>query len=73
MEIGREGNLAACQLGSLCQFVQTEEAQVAVEGQVTGDLTDHTYAAGISLIPPASLANTRGHFSGCLKVKINLR
>ncbi len=49
-EINREGNLAACQLGSLCQFVQTEEARVAVEGQVTGDLTDHTYATGISLI-----------------------
>lgn len=51
MEINRGGNLAACQLCSLCQFVQTEGAQVAVEGQVTGDLTDHTYAAGIILIP----------------------
>lgn len=51
MEINREGNLAACQLGSLCQFVQTEEARVAVEGQVTGDLAGHTYETGISLIP----------------------
>lgn len=61
MEINREGNLAACHLGSLCQFVQTEEAQVAVEGQVTGDLTDHTYASGIGLIPLLhmhTLANT---------------
>lgn len=57
MEINREGNLAACQLGSLCQFVQAEEARVAVEGQVTGDLTDHTYATGISLIRPASTCN----------------
>ena len=45
MEINREGNLASCQPGSLCQFVPTEEAQVSVEGQVTGELTDHTYAA----------------------------
>lgn len=57
MKGNREGNLASCQLASLCQFVQTEEAQVAVEGQVTGDLTDHTYTTGISLIPPASHAH----------------
>lgn len=46
MEIDGEGNLASCQPGSLCQFVPTEEAQVSVEGPVTGELTDHTYAAG---------------------------
>lgn len=62
MKINREGNLAACQPGSLCQFVQTEEAQVAVEGQVTRDPTDHTYATGISLIPPpASHAHSCKH------------
>lgn len=55
MEINRKlKNLAARELGSLCQFVQTEEARVAVEGQVTGDLTDHTYVTVISLIPPAA-------------------
>lgn len=37
-EIWRPGQLA-----SLCQFVQTEEARVALAGQVTGDLADHAY------------------------------
>lgn len=67
MEIDREGNLAACQLGSLCQFVQTEEAQVAVAGQVTGDLTDHTYATGISLIRPLHMHTPENALdAGCL-------
>lgn len=56
VEINREGNLAARQLGSLCQFVQTEEARVAVQGQVTGHLADHTYASDSSLIPLLRLA-----------------
>ena len=55
-------NLAARELGSLCQFVQTEEARVAAEGQVTGDLTDHTYVTVVSLYPPAA----EGMDTGCL-------
>lgn len=60
MEINTEGNLAACQLGSVRQFVQTEEAQVAAEDQVTGDLTGHTYATGISPTPLLHV-HTRGN------------
>lgn len=64
MELNRKlKNLAARELGSLCQFVQTEEARVAVEGQVTGDLTDHTYVTVISLIPPAAEGMDIGYFS----------
>lgn len=70
MEINRKlKNLAARELGSLCQFVQTEEARVAVEGQVTGDLTDHTYVTVMSLIPPAAGGMDIGYFSWLSKSK----
>lgn len=73
MEIKREGNLAACQLASLCQFVQAEEAQVPVKGQVTGDLTGHAYAPGISLIPTASTFNCMCELNCCVCVYVRVQ
>lgn len=71
MEINREGNLAACRLSSLCQFVQTEETQVALQGQVTRALTDHTYATLIPLLYKQTLANTVNVWSGCFSRQSN--